>query len=66
MISLDYYPKVHNSLVEAIGTPLSGILIHLLETIPEILTKPDPLNNVAFRLTLEFNDKLGVVILYKS
>jgi hypothetical protein len=66
MIGSDFYPKVCNPLVEAIGTPLAGFIFYIFESLTDLMSKNDPLVNVGTRLLLEYNHDINVCMIWRG
>jgi hypothetical protein len=64
IIGSDYYPKVCNPLVEAIGTPMAGFIFYIFEALTDLLSKYNPLPNINTNLLLQYDAKLNVCMIY--
>jgi hypothetical protein len=66
VIGSDFYPKVCNLLVEAIGSPLAGFIFYIFEALTDLMAKNEPLVNIGTRLLLEYNHNINVCMIWSG
>ena len=66
IIGSDYYPKVCNPLVEAIGSPFSGLIFYVFEAFNDLMNKSDPLGLINAKFFLEYDEQANVAMVWRE
>lgn len=66
IIGSDYYPKVCNPLVEAIGSPFSGLIFYVFEALNDLINKSDALGLINAKFFLEYDEQANVAMIWRE
>jgi hypothetical protein len=65
IIGSDFYSKVCNPFVEAVGSPLAGLIFYIFEALTDLIGKSDPFQSLETRLLVEYDEELNVCMIWK-
>jgi hypothetical protein len=53
-------------LVEAIGSPFSGLIFYVFEALSDLMNKNDPLGLITSKFFLEFDEQANVAMVWRE